>query len=185
MRRTALYRPALVLGMLCLGLPAVPAARASSEEEYQVLRAFLASPYVEKVDYSLYEKIGIYFIYNVDHERPDNISGFFRQYADITLDPGLVKQFVAVNHRPMPVDRRRFPGTVKYSPQYIRKDVYSLSRVGFNARRDEALMYASFSSLLEDGHGSLVYLRKTGGAWTVAKAASVWMYGASVHPFNP
>lgn len=169
----------LIPWVVCLG------AKASNEEEYQVLRAFLTSPYVEKADYSLYEKIGIFFIYNVNHERPESISGFFKQYANTSLDPELVSQFVAVNHHPLPINRRLFPASFKYSTQYIKQDVYSLSRVGFNAKRDEALMYASFSSLLEDGHGSLVYLKKTAGAWSVVKATAVWMYGASVHPFNP
>lgn len=185
--------PTLVAALLVPGLtlgqgPALAAsavARSAGEEEYQVLRAYLGSPVAEKVDFSLFEKIGIFFIYNVDPQDPGNISGFFRQFAGTTLDPALVRQFVAVNRFPVPVDRRYFPREFKDSPQYLRKDVYSLSRVGFNARRDEALMYASFSSLLEDGHGALVLLKKTGGAWMVEKSAAVWIFGAAVHPFTP
>ena len=170
--------------LVAMAGPALPAAPVPAAEEYQVLRAYLTSPYVEKVDFSLYEKIGIYFIYNVDPKKPESISGFFQQYANTSLDPGLVRAFVAANRSPKPVDRRLFPAHFKYSSQYLKADVYSLSRVGFNAKRDEALMYATFSSLQEDGHGALVHLKKAGGAWSVVKSSAVWMYGASVHPFQ-
>ena len=169
---------------ICLAALPAPAAPAPAEDEYQVLRAYLTSPYVEKVDYTLYEKIGIFFIYNVDPKKPESISTFFEQFAQTSLDPALVRAFVAANRSSRPIDRKRFPANFKYSSQYIKQDAYSLSRVGFSPKRDEALMYASFSSLLEDGHGALVYLKKTGGAWSVVKSAAVWMYGAAVHPFQ-
>jgi len=178
------HRSWLTLAAQVLVLLPVRALPASSED-YQVYRAYLSSPFAEKADFSIYDKVGIYFIYNVDPEKPDNISGFFKQYARIALDPELVRQFVASNRTRLPFDRRQFPASTKYSPQYIKQDVYSLSRVGFNRHKDEALLYASYSSLVEDGHGSLIYLKKDAGAWTVAKVAAVWMYGASVHPFNP
>jgi len=180
------YLPPWALILAALAGPGLPAAapRPAAAEEYEVLRAYLTSPYVEKVDFSLYEKIGIFFIYNVDPKKPESISGFFQQYANTSLSPELVRAFVAANRTPRAVDRKLFPANYRYSSQYIKQDAYSLSRVGFNARRDEALMYASFSSLLEDGHGALVYLRKAGGAWSVVKSSAVWMYGASVHPFQ-
>lgn len=176
----------LTAGSLLHPAGARPApARSVAAEEYQVLNAYLTSPFAEKGPFALYEKIGIFFIYNVNPERPENISGFFRQYAGLELNPDLVRRFVAANRRFAPVDRSRFPARFNYSDQVMKKDVYSLSRVGISPSGDEALMYATFSSMQEDGHGSLVYLRKTGGAWSVAKATAVWMYGASVHPFNP
>jgi hypothetical protein len=167
--------------------PALGASKGSprEREEYQVYRAFLASPTAEKGDYLLYQKLGIFFIYNVKHERPEELLAFFRDRAGLALEPSLVRDFVTINHAPRPIDRKQFPPTMRYSAQFIQKDVYSLSRVGFNARKDEAFFYATFASLMEDGHGSLVYLRKTSGSWAVVKAAAVWMYGASVHPFNP
>ena len=180
----AFPRPALVLALAAVLAPA-GTPRTAGAEEYQVLGAYLASPFVEKVAWSLYEKIGIYFIYNVDSRKPESILNYFKLYAKIDLDPELVRRFVAANRAPCPIDRKRFPATFRYSSQYIQQDVYSLSRVGFNARGDQALMYASFSSLLEDGHGSLVLLEKSGTTWSVVKATAVWIYGASVHPFNP
>jgi hypothetical protein len=160
-------------------------AGAASEEEYQVYKSFLSSTYVEKVDYSLYEKLGIYFIYNVKNEQPEEVARFFKSRAGLTLDPELVNHFVVCNRSPGKIDRKRFPATIRYSSQFIKKNVYSFSRVGFSTHKDEALFYASFSSLLEDGHGAFIYLKKTAGTWAVVKAAAVWMYGASVHPFNP
>jgi len=159
--------------------------RARDAEEYQVYRAFLASPIAEKVDYLLYEQLGIFFIYNVKHESPQDLLAFFRKRVGVDLDPGMVRDFVAANRTPRRIDRTQFPAKIRYSRQFIQKDVYSLSRVGFNERRDEAFFYATFASLMEDGHGSLVFLKKTSGAWAVIKPAAVWMYGASVHPFNP
>ena len=103
----------------------------------------------------------------------------------MSLDRDMVENFIAGNRSPRRIDRKRFPGDMQYSSQFIKKDVYSLSRVGFNADKDEALFYASYSSLTEDGHGSLIYLQKTSGVWSVVKAAANWMYGASVHPFTP
>jgi len=173
-----------VLALAPFLLPA-PVLAAAAPDEYQVYRAYLASPLAEKGPVRLFRKLGIFFIYNVDHEKPEHIAGFFRQQAHLDLDPGMVRQFVAVNHHPVPVDPRRLPADWTYSTQYIQQGVYSLSRVGFNAARDQALFYASYNSLLEDGHGSLVCLRRSAGAWTVVKAAAVWIYGASVHPFNP
>jgi len=180
-------RTPLMTALLALGpaLAAGPASRTASDEEYQVLRAYLASPYAEKGERILFEKIGIFFIYNVNPKDSGNIVRFFKEYAGTSLDPDLAKRFAAINRFPVPIDRRRFPEDTKYSSQFIRKGVYSLSRVGFNAKGDEALLYATFSSLMEDGHGSLVWLKQTGGAWTVAKATAVWMFGAAVHPFNP
>jgi hypothetical protein len=162
-----------------------PKASPRSREEDQVYRAFLAGPTAEKGDYLLYQKLGIFFIYNVRHERPEELLAFFRDRAGVALDPAMVRDFVTINRTPRRIDRKAFPPTMKYSTQFIQKDVYSLSRVGFNARQDEAFFYATFASLMEDGHGSLVYLKKTAGSWAVVKAAAVWMYGASVHPFNP
>lgn len=176
--RASSLRPWILAALL-----AAPAL--AGDEEYQVLRAYLDSPVAEKGPFEVYQRIGIYFIYNVDPKRPDSIAGFFRTYAHTELDPALVRSFIAANRTPRPIDRKRFPGPVRYADQFIKADVYSLSRVGFNARRDEALLYASYSSLVEDGHGALVHLKKAGGAWSVAKSAAVWMYGASVHPFNP
>jgi len=177
-------RHSVIPWIICLASFPAPATPAPAAEEYRVLRAYLASPYVEKVDYSLYEKIGIFFIYNVDPKKPESISGFFREFANTSLDPALVRAFVAANRTSRPIDRRLFPANTRYSSQFIKQDAYSLSRVGFSPNGDEALMYASFSSLLEDGHGALVYLKKTGGAWSVVKSAAVWMYGAAVHPFQ-
>jgi len=154
-------------------------------EEYRVCQAFLASPYAEKPHDLLYEKLGIFFIYNVKHEDPEALRAFLRSRASLELDAGLAKDFVTINRHPVRIDRKQFPASTRYATQFIQQDVYSLSRVGFNARRDEALLYASFSSLREDGHGPLVHLRKQGGTWIVITAAAVWMYGASVHPFNP
>lgn len=183
MQRTVSFRSfGLILAPWALVVAAAP--RPPIQEEYQVLKAYLTSPYVEKVDFSLYEKIGIFFIYNVDPKKPESISNFFEQFANTTLDPALVRAFVTANRSARPVDRKLFPANYKYSSQYIKQDVYSLSRVGFNPKGDEALMYATFSSLLEDGHGALVYLKKTGGTWSVIKSSAVWMYGAAVHPFQ-
>jgi hypothetical protein len=167
------------------GLAMAAAAPQGVNDEYQVYRAFLDSSYAEKVDFQLYEKLGIYFIYNIRNDNPGDLVAFFKARADLQLDPGLAQAFVTANHSPRKVDRTQLPVNLSYSSQFIQKNVYSLSRVGFNARKDEALFYASFSSLMEDGHGSLLYLKKTNGTWSVAKAAAVWMYGASVHPFNP
>jgi hypothetical protein len=182
--RSSFLPPLATVLLVMAGLPAWPVPLAEVEE-YQVLRAFLGSSLAEKGPYSLYDHLGIYFIYNVDPQKTKEIDGFFRQYAGITLESDLVAGFVAANRIRVHLDPRRFPAGTRFSTQYLKADVYSLSRVGFNVRRDKALMYASFASLTEDGHGSLVYLEKRAGAWTVVKGAAVWMYGASVHPFNP
>jgi hypothetical protein len=180
------------LAILCAAGPfaaaeAAPpkASRLPTVEEYQVCRAFLASPSAEQPNDLLYEKLGIFFIYNVKHDSPEELLAFFRNRVGVRLDPQLVSHFVAVNRLPGKVDRKQFPGGTRFSSHFIQRDVYSLSRIGFNQRQDEALLYASFSSLMEDGHGSLIYLQKKGGVWSVTNAAAVWMYGASVHPFNP
>jgi hypothetical protein len=159
--------------------------RAALPAEYEVCRAFLASPGAEQPADLLYDKLGIFFIYNAPYEDPERLGAFLRQRAGLELDPGLLRSFVAANRRPSPVDRKQFPAGLRFSPQFIRQGVYSLSRVGFNARGDQALLYASFSSLQEDGHGGFAYLEKRNGTWTVVRSAAVWMYGASVHPFNP
>jgi hypothetical protein len=184
--QTRYRRPcSALLPALLLAAGWATAAPPAGDEEYRVLRTYLDSPYAEKAAWEVYDRIGIYFIYNVDPKRPESIAGFFRTYARTELDPALVGSFVAANHHPQAIDRRRFPGPVRYSGQFLKAGVYSLSRVGFNARRDEALMYASYSSLTEEGHGALVHLRKAGGTWAVTRSSAVWMYGASVHPFNP
>lgn len=159
--------------------------RSANEEEYQVYKAFLNSSYVETTDYSLYEKLGIYFIYNVKYEIPEELSDFLKTRVGLSLDHDLIKNFITANRSPMKINRKRLPENIKFSAQFMKTDVYSFSRVGFNAKMDESLFYASFSSMMEDGHGALFYLRKIAGTWSVEKAAAVWMYGASVHPFNP
>lgn len=181
------HRQAWSVLVLTLALTGRSFARDAQREaeEYRVCQAYLASPYAEKPHDLLYGKLGIFFIYNVKHEDPEALRAFLQSRAGLELDAGLAKDFVAINRHPIPIDRAQFPPSTRYAAQFIQQDVYSLSRVGFNARKDEALLYASFSSLREDGHGSLVHLRKQGGTWAVTKAAAVWMYGASVHPFNP
>ena len=178
-----------LLLVLCLSsmipVHAGPSGGSASEEEYQVYKAFMSSSFIEKTDYALYEKLGIYFIYNVKYEKPEDVIDFIKAHVGLSLDKELAKNFIAANHSPQKINRSKLPGNLKYSDQFIRKDVYSFSRVGFNANKDESLFYASFSSLMEDGHGALFYLKKTAGTWSVVKAAAVWMYGASVHPFNP
>ena len=165
--------------------PVPPRVRLSSDEDYRVYEAYFESPYAEKTPYSLYENLGIYFIYNVRYDNPDEVLQFFKARAGVILDRSIVQAFISSNRSPRRIDRKRFRKAMTYSPLFIQKDVYSLSRVGFNGSKDEALFYASFSSLMEDGHGSLIYLKKTAGVWSVVKAAAIWMYGASVHPFNP
>jgi hypothetical protein len=165
--------------------PVQPRASLSSDEDYRVYEAYLASPFAEKVAFALYQNLGIYFIYNVKYDEPDAVIQFFQVRAGVALDRGLVQAFIASNRTPKRIDRARFRRPMQYADQFIQKDVYSLSRIGFNATKDEALFYASFASLMEDGHGALVFMKKTGGAWSVAKSAAIWMYGASVHPFNP
>jgi hypothetical protein len=165
--------------------PAPPRVRLSSDEDYRVYEAYFESPFAEKTQYSLYENLGIYFIYNIKYDDPDKVLQFFKARVGVALDRSLVQAFISSNRSPRRIDRKRFREAMRYSPHFIQKDVYSLSRVGFNATKDEALFYASFSSLMEDGYGSLLFLKKTAGTWSVAKAAAIWMYGASVHPFNP
>lgn len=171
-------------GLMYATTPA-PIGRLSRGEDYRVYEAYLNSSFAEKTKYLLYENLGVYFIYNVKYDNPDEVIQFFRVRVGVSLDRDMVKNFITDNRSPKRIDRKRFPEDMHYSSQFIQKDVYSLSRVGFNANKDEALFYASFSSLMEDGHGSLVYLKKTSGVWAVVKAAAIWMYGASVHPFNP
>jgi hypothetical protein len=175
---------ALAVLLVLWGRQGAAAAR-PVDEEYSVCRAFLDSSYAEKPNDLLYEKLGIFFIYNVHYDTPGQLGDFFKARAGVALDPDLLSNFVAINHSPKRLDPKRFPGSIHLQPQFIHKDVYSLSRVGFNARHDKALLYASYASLMEDGHGSLFYLEKANGTWSVVKAAAVWMYGASVHPFNP
>lgn len=158
----------------------ISACTSSRQEdpEHAVIRAFLQSTQAEKLeDSALYEQAGIFFIYNLDQEKPEEIRTFFQKRAAAELEPALVQDFVTRNHAPAAIDRAQLPTGLRFEREFMKKNVYSISRPGFNADQDEALIYVSYSSMSEFGHGSLVHLAKRFGRWRVKNMAAVWVYG--------
>lgn len=171
-----------VLARFLRGLPLVLALAGTGcgvglDPEYQVYRAFLVSPQAGEGRLLLYEKLGIFFIYNLDQENADEIASFFASRTRKTLDPELVRNFVERNHAPRRVEKALLPSDLRYETVLTMRNVCSVSRVGFSPRGDEALLYATFSSMSEFGHGSLIHFERRFGRWRVREAVAVWVYG--------
>ncbi len=178
-------RPAFVaaasLAALCLILSCAPSP-VGPDDEYKVYNAFLASRFAEKMDpLLLYKEAGVFFIYGPDHyfdqRSADYIDGFFRERGKLVLDRALIVDFIAKNETPAPIEAARIEHRTLLQDAFRKKDVYILSRVGFGPSGREALLYASFSSNAEFGHGNFIILRKNLlGAWKAARSVAVWIY---------
>jgi hypothetical protein len=51
----------------------------------------------------------------------------------------------------------------------------ALSRVGFNQKKDTAVLYTEYARGATDGEGDVVLMKKTDGRWTVEQNSMCWM----------
>jgi hypothetical protein len=152
------------------------------DEEYRIYDAFFSSRFAEKVDpLMLYERAGIFFIYGPDHYFDQGsaayIDNFLRTRGKTVLDFGMIESFVERNRTPAGLDAARLERKPELLPVFRKKDVYIVSRAGFDPGARRALLYVSFSSNAEFGHGNFIVLRKSVfGTWRAVKSIAVWIY---------
>jgi len=108
-----------------------------------------------------------------------------------SLDPITLQDFKSINSQTYGLELR-FPLSVTYNlvnPENFRQicnsqqafkakfpdaqGALTLSRVGFNQSRDQALVYLS-TVCYKSGAGYLILMKKTGGVWNVEKRVVVW-----------
>jgi hypothetical protein len=53
--------------------------------------------------------------------------------------------------------------------------ILSFSRVGFNTRFDQALVYLGIQSQYSNGSGHYYLLQKENGAWTIDQSVQTWI----------
>ena len=73
------------------------------------------------------------------------------------------------------IDRLVLPEWIDFLKKYPAHGLIELSRVGFNARRDRALVYTGSQGGPKSGAGFLILLSKTNGNWVIDQKIFAWV----------
>ena len=73
------------------------------------------------------------------------------------------------------IDKLVLPEWVEFLKKYPGHGLIEVSRVGFNARRDRALVYAGSQGGPKSGAGFLILLSKTNGKWVIDQKIFAWL----------
>lgn len=73
------------------------------------------------------------------------------------------------------IDKLVIPEWIDFLEKYPEHGLIELSRVGFNARRDRALVYAGNQGGPKSGSGFWILLSKTNGNWVIDQKIFAWL----------
>jgi hypothetical protein len=129
----------------------------------------------------------------------DDISETLEHIRESTLGVGedVLRDFRVKNAHPLQLENRfSFIGTIvlmgqeefdsifvgggvwdEFYERYPESNgIMTFSRVGFNSRFDEALVYIGHQSHFKDGAGYYVFLKKLRDGWTVGETTLAWIF---------
>ncbi len=194
---------AVLLGMACAPLPGstpspTPVSLNRDAEEYAVLSAVVQQGYVtEAIRQIVLSSETTLAILSSDKPLPDVLAGYQKDMPE--LDQPLIDDFARSNAESRPLESRlQISVPYAFLSQQEQKEIFngtagstgwsafyqkfpnsqglmSLSRVGFNARMNKALVYVGNQSYWLAGAGYLVLLSRDTGQWQVEQREMVWI----------